>query len=289
MLRNRNSYIGDTVSEEWTIKRFLSSGSFGSVYEVKGRDEMRGVVKIETSRDGSLRHEVEVLQRLQHLNGFPKLYSAGEFRGLQTAVMQCLGESLASIKDSHRFRTTDILKVGIQMVGRLRDLHSEGFVHRDIHDGNILTGNQSQGEGGKLYLIDFGETGQVDGDAPNDMYGNFLFAPNAALRMQTYSPKDDLESLVYVLVYLYQGSLPWSRFLTGRASDQEYVRRCLEMRRTLSSSEICEGLPGSILEMLSDVREITRVDTPDYDNYIQDMRASFRAGDSSENNRFSWE
>lgn len=274
---------------EWTIERFLTSGSYGNVYTVKRRDGTKGIAKIECSNDGTLKNEVNVLHRLRHLNGFPKLYHACKIRGSEAVVMQQLGESMADVKRCHLLCTKDILKIGIQMVERLRDLHSQGFVHRDIHDGNILTGDPSQGEGGKLYLIDFGCTSHVDTVQPDDQYGNCLFASNAALQSETYGPKDDLECLVYLLVYLYAGSLPWSRLLTGRVSVEKFNRRCLQMRISMSASEICDGLPGSILEMLRDVLEMTPEDTPDYEGYIQGMKRSLRNRNHSEREKFSWE
>lgn len=285
----RNAFVGQRVTGGWTIERYLSSGAFGSVYAVRGRDGRRGVMKIENSRDGSLKHEVRVLERLQHMSGFPQLYSSGKFRGYRMAVMQRLGQSLASLSSSHRLRTKDILKLGIQMVERLKDLHGQGLVHRDLHEGNILTGDQRAGESGKLYLIDFGESGNVDGRRPGHMYGNLLFASTAALELRRYAPKDDLESLVYLLVYLCTGRLPWSRLLDGRVSTDDYIRRCLEMRCSLSSSEICAGVPGSILEMLRDLRSMSSGETPDYEMFIQDMKASLRNRGHSQNERFSWE
>ncbi len=43
--------------------------------------------------------------------------------------------------------------IGIQIIQRLRDLHSIGIIHNDIKPNNILI-NKENGE--LLYLIDFG-------------------------------------------------------------------------------------------------------------------------------------
>lgn len=187
MPRNRSHIIGETVSGGWTVERYLSSGSYGSVYSVERRYGRSGVMKIENSGDGCLSHDVRVLERLQ--GGFPQLYSSGTFRDRRMVVMQRLGTSLKSLTRSYRFRTTDILKLGIQLDRRLQDLHSQGFVHRDIHEGNIITGDPREGEGGKMYLIDFGESGHLGGRTPSSIYGNLLFASTAALRLRRYGPK----------------------------------------------------------------------------------------------------
>lgn len=184
------------MSGGWVIERFLKSGAFGTVYAVKRGDERKGVMKIENSSDGSIRHELRVLEKLQDLNGFPQLYSSGTFEGQQMVVMQRLGRSLKSLTRSYRFHKTDVLKLGIQMVRRLQDLRTQGFVHRDLHKGNIMTGDPSENESGKFYLIDFGESGHPDGQVQFEMYGNLLFASTNALQGSGCSPKDDLESLV---------------------------------------------------------------------------------------------
>ena len=44
-------------------------------------------------------------------------------------------------------------------------------------------------------------------------YGNSLFAPDSMVNLKTTSRKDDLESLMYILCYLYKGVLPIIEFI----------------------------------------------------------------------------
>lgn len=46
------------------------------------------------------------------------------------------------------------LKVGVQMIERLKDLHEMGYIHRDLKPENICIGLESNA--GMIYLIDFG-------------------------------------------------------------------------------------------------------------------------------------
>lgn len=282
-------FIGHSVPGGWTIKKFMTSGSYGNVYAVNRTDGKRGVIKIEISGYSSINHEVMVLLRLQHLYGFPKFYSSGKIQGNRMVVMQRLGRSMHSLMVSYRFSIKDVLKLGIQMVERLGDMHAQGLLHRDVHVANILTGDPREGEDGKMYLIDFGETDYVNSHTPNRVHGNLLFASTAALRVERYGRKDDLESLVYVLVHVYTRTLPWKGFQLSQVSESEYIKNCLAMRSSMSASAVCDGLPVSIMRILRDVRNMRRGDIPDYEGYIRKMRASLRSRGASENEKFSWE
>ena len=46
------------------------------------------------------------------------------------------------------------LKVGVQLIERLKDLHEMGYIHRDLKPENICIGLDSNA--GMIYLIDFG-------------------------------------------------------------------------------------------------------------------------------------
>lgn len=46
-------------------------------------------------------------------------------------------------------------------------------------------------------------------------YGNSLFAPDSMVSLLTTSRKDDLESLFYIMCFLYQGSLPIIDFINN--------------------------------------------------------------------------
>jgi casein kinase I homolog HRR25 len=62
------------------------------------------------------------------------------------------------------------------------------------------------------------------------------------------SRRDDLESLGYVLVYFVNGHLPWQG-LTGATKKQKYDR-ILFKKMTISTQELCRGLPESLLSSL---------------------------------------
>jgi serine/threonine protein kinase len=71
--------------------------------------------------------------------------------------------------------------------------------------------------------------------------------------------KDDLESLAYVLVYLFHGGLPWQ----GLSS-----LKILETKKRISASDLCHGLPVEFCEFFEYCRSLPFDHKPDYEHFI---------------------
>jgi casein kinase 1 len=93
-----------------------------------------------------------------------------------------------------------------------------GFVHNDIKLDNLLIGFKDPSV---LYLIDFGLTTKYLNDDGthikkenlSSFCGNFLFASLNSCRGNNKSRRDDMQSVMYVMVYLMNhNKLPWSDF-----------------------------------------------------------------------------
>lgn len=91
-------------------------------------------------------------------------------------------------------------------------------MHNDIKMENIVIGKD---DSHKIYLIDFGlsqtyvsENGQhVAKKYMKRFSGNFIFASLNSCRGYNKSRRDDMESLLYLLIYMLNGNdLPWSNF-----------------------------------------------------------------------------
>ena len=104
-------------------------------------------------------------------------------------------------------------RIAEQLILRLKELHDKNYVHRDLKPENILLGNQLNPH--KIYLVDFGlvSTYRKEVKKLRRMYdgiiGTAKYCPLASHYGNEQFPKDDLESLGYVLIYLIKGALPW--------------------------------------------------------------------------------
>ena len=103
------------------------------------------------------------------------------------------------------------------MLEILERFHSLGYIHNDMKPQNIMTKLPNTTEvttaANQIYLIDFGLAIQARDSQKYKFRGTPYFASNNSLERQGSGPKDDIESLLYILVYFYHGQLPWNRDL----------------------------------------------------------------------------
>lgn len=74
------------------------------------------------------------------------------------------------------------------------------------------------------------------------------------------SRRDDLESLMYMLIFMYRGGLPWQGF-TGNGKEMMVCRK----KGSMSVKEICKGCPEEMAYYLQYVRDLRYKHEPDYE------------------------
>ena len=79
-------------------------------------------------------------------------------------------------------------------------------------------------KGKSLYLIDFGLSRKVidDGTESKQFVGNFMFCSVNRHQYKTVSFLDDLESVLYLIMYLEKRTLPWQFIRVGNPKVQSY-------------------------------------------------------------------
>jgi len=74
-----------------------------------------------------------------------------------------------------------------------------------------------------------------------------------------------MESLLYVLIHLYNGTVPWQYVEVKK--DDNFVN-IMNYKRTTSSVELAKDMPNGFVKIVDYVRGLNFLDTPDYD-YIR--------------------
>jgi serine/threonine protein kinase len=109
------------------------------------------------------------------------------------------------------------------MIQRIKVVHEERIIHRDIKPDNFLVGGTEQTKN-TIYIIDFGLAKcfkSSDGEHIPFRDGKNLTGTARYASLNTHigyeqSRRDDLETIGHVLLYFLKGQLPWQG-LPGRS------------------------------------------------------------------------
>ena len=247
------------MNKKYEFIEKIGSGCFGSIY--RGRNIRTGehvAIKVElvNSETRLLKNESTVYQYLRECVGIPKVKWYGKDETNYYMVIELLGRSLEQLKVELGALILPLtMQVGQQILDILQSIHEMGLVHRDIKPDNFLLGLNDKSK--QFYMIDFGFCKKYSVSpepvTTNSLIGSPNYASMNAHNCIELSRRDDLESLGYMLMYLYLGKLPWAD-----CSDQESI-----MIQKLHVLEDL-GIPLVLIGYMRYVRSLKFNEIPDY-------------------------
>lgn len=264
------------VGGRWKLSKKLGEGSYGKVYKATDDSGKKVAVKMESIYFPglSLLYEQRVYSvlfdgRTSAVN-IPHIHFFGSYMSNNVLVMDYLGPSLEDtmMKSRRPFKMSFVARAACQLLLALEFIHDKGILHCDLKPSNIV---HDLNDPNVVYIIDFGLARQFENassvrllhvDNGEGYLGSHDFSPLAAHLLKTPSQRDDLESLGYVLVYIFKGILPWC--LT--TIENSHTRNTLVKRKkgTTSPLQLCEGLPGEFVLYFQYVRQLQLGEKPDY-------------------------
>ncbi|KAK5998641.1 Casein kinase 1-like protein 5 [Cladobotryum mycophilum] len=276
------------VNDRYCIEGIVGRGSYGVVCLATDTETNSKVaIKLEPCKAVSkdLKHEVELLQRLSDTVGIPRVEWYGRECDYNAMVFDLLGPSLQDLFDrcGRRFSLKTTLMLADQLIERMEQIHAKNVVHRDLKPHNLLIGYGDKAH--IVHVVDFGmskdsiirKNSHRDILERHGFYGTtrytsfsshleyvrlricpfllYSFHTLTILDQQEQMPKDDLESIAYILIYFARGHLPWA----GIRGGWEY-KVCDHVGRKkieLSPEEIAAGLPIEFAKHLRYLRSLT--------------------------------
>ena len=100
------------------------------------------------------------------------------------------------------------------------------------------------------------------------------------------SPRDDMESLGYLLLYLLRGSLPWQQF--EAPTEKEKLELIREKKETISTEALCDGLPKEFAAYFNHIRPLQFGDKPQYSYLRRTFQNLFSREGFKWDNVFDW-
>jgi len=247
------------IINKYKIIEKIGSGTFGQVYlGENSRSKEPVAIKVETINRyiKTLKYETKIYQVLSNIPGFLHVKWFGRDDCNYYMVMPLLGESLMTLKyySNPVLSLAYIFKIGVEMIKRVQKLHELELIHRDIKPDNFVFGKNDDHT---LYLIDFGltkkytrsdNTTHMDIEVNKSVVGSPKYASINVLRGVSPSRRDDLESIVYILIYLWD-------------VHDKITFYTIEDKLTIIHNTI---IPTQLREALYYCRNLQFAETPDY-------------------------
>lgn len=138
---------------------------------------------------------------------------------------------------------------------------------------NYTTSNNNKNEIdlNSLYLIDFGlscpylylVTRKIFGNIKGFQFvGTLRYSSINSHRGIRLCRKDELKSMLYVLIYFYKGKLPWQDIKAK--DDKEKTHKIKEKKLTCTASLLCDGMPREFEKLLCYVKNLGYDEDPNY-------------------------
>lgn len=280
--------ITGVVDGKWTIKSRLGTGGYSDVYRAQGSRGLNVVVKVGTAEDTLLQKEAQVYEALGPRIGFPKCHYFGVHDRRKVLVLQRLYTDFSEIQErtGHWCSVVDLLLIGIQLLDRLEALHSCSYAHGDIQPANIMLSRMNSKW---IYLIDFGSAAMVKEYHGQDqtrermetILAHFQFCSSDIIRGFAPTKRDDMISMIYTLVHLKRGWLPWAAISS--------LSNNILSKDTTAADVLCAGLPNCFISVYNALKSMSYLDDPPYDNFRRQFREELQNMEESENSKFSWQ
>ena len=298
------------LAKKYKISHLINKGSFGVIFQGKNMDNFEDVaIKMENPHKFANReiiHEGEILAILGENDSIPRLHCVDTSTNAPVIIMQLLGQNLNDLFSlcRKRFSLQTTLFIAIQLLKTLRFLHSKNIIHQDINPRNVCIGVGNDTK--TFYLIDFGLSKQIkqeeckrndeDHEDANkkdkkqqSFRGTLLFASINSHKGHLLSFKDDLESLVYMILYFLNGTLPWEQHLANKMEWKDLMKKIKEEKQNFNLTQLERKIPKEIEDLLVYVKGLQGNEIPDYDLIRRKLKTFYRKNFGLSKLSFEWE
>ncbi|KAK0427519.1 hypothetical protein QR680_010273 [Steinernema hermaphroditum] len=314
-----NDNSGDTLIKKNEVveigdARYIAlqtfKGSFGTVDvcedSQKGK-KLKLRVELNTIKCKRMKIEGAVLELAAGLqkdkdSSLKQLIAKGQNEKVNFLVLNTFGRTLSDMlkNSSNRFSVSTILRIGIDSISSIEELHKLGFIHRDIKPQVFSISPEFH-----LVLTHFGlartylKSISIDGKrrAPHiearsavPFMGSMRYASRNAHNQRERSRRDDIESWFFMMTELWSGHLLWKK-----EQDQEKV---LEAKCAIFSEGGFDmlrmkfaGYPDEYKLIMRYLASIEYNVAPDYKFLRQEHRDMhyWRFNSEAEDSPYDWE
>lgn len=305
------------LANKYYLKEKIYDGKYSKVYIGQHKYKKEEVIiKLEHNESSKLlQNEANIYLYLMKVKNkekinIPNFKFFGIIENYDYIILEKMEYSLNDILNKNiNFELNDILKIGIQLFDLLKKFHQQNLIHRDIKPENLIFDDKNN-----LFLIDFGlstmykknvfqkndETSHskefkkyIESKGKNKFVGNYIYASPYIHEGYDYYPKDDLISVVYILLYLYYKKLPWTLF--------KYIKNQNEISNQLKKNiDIIDFYKDShggnkeeckkfiLIQLYYQIINLTYDTDIQYENYKYILYSNMNKKSNMDLKKFSW-
>lgn len=219
VLTSRSNAVDESATT-WghlRVLEWIGRGSFGEVYRAWDTALDREVaLKLLPAGSGdpaasTLIDEGKLLARVRHPN-VVTIYGAERIADRIGLWMEFVrGRTLEQmLREQAVLGSVDAIGIGIELCRAVAAVHAVGLLHRDIKTHNVM-----RADDGRIVLMDFGASREIDRDESPDLAGTPLYLAPEVLRGGRASVQSDIYSLGVLMARLVTGSYPVSGRTVG--------------------------------------------------------------------------
>ncbi|WKY13276.1 hypothetical protein Q1695_004244 [Nippostrongylus brasiliensis] len=281
---------GKVISRRWRIIKKLGEGGCGAVYKVEDlQTKKEAALKAESnfvSGGSVLKLEVQILRRLNNKPYAPQLIYSAKRESYSYIVMSLLGETLRHITN-----VSTQVRVGVNTLFGLKQIHDIGFVHRDIKPANMAIGQRGTSEYRFVHILDFGlareyvvsSEGKLRMRRPRQralFRGTTRYCSVGTHEKAEQGRVDDLWCLLYMLAEL-RGPLPWAS-----ARDK---REVYELKKATDIEVVLENCPVQFIKFAEHLGTLDYYTRPNYKLLYELLIEVMKAGKFEYSDPYDWE
>ena len=258
------------INDKYQIISKIGRGGFGTVYKgvIVDTDE-RIAIKKEKKKKYN-RKEFIIYKLIQDKKYTANVIDYIETKNKSYLILPLYGKNCVEIlkRNKNSFDIKDVLMLGIQIIKQLKVLHGIDVIHRDIKPDNFVYDYKTN----KFKLIDFGlakpyslNNEHIKFKKSSSRAGTLRYMSINCHNKYALSRRDDLISLAYSLIFLYNKNLPWR----GIKDKKKTYTIILKLKKDYNENINNIDLPEPLAFLLNYSTNLNFSEEPNYTFMIQ--------------------